>query len=109
MDYGATSFLFTGDAEKRQELQLSNRYGDFLDTNLLKTGHHGSKTSSEPYFMKHVSPEITVTSVAFRNRFGHPHRESVTALNQAGAKNYFTSLSGALIFISDGENIVRQQ
>jgi len=109
MDYGATSFLFTGDAEKRQELQLSNRYGDFLDTNLLKTGHHGSKTSSEPYFMKHVSPEITVTSVAFRNRFGHPNRETVTALNQAGAKNYFTSLSGALIFISDGENIVRQQ
>jgi len=59
--------------------------------------------------MKHVSPEITVTSVAFRNRFGHPNRETVTALNQAGAKNYFTSLSGALIFISDGENIVRQQ
>jgi competence protein ComEC len=109
LDYGATSFLFTGDAEKRQERQLSNRYSDFLDVDLLKTGHHGSKTSSASFFLEDVSPEITLTSVAFRNRFGHPHLKSVTTLTETGAKNYFTSLSGALIFTSDGENIVRRQ
>ena len=109
LDYGHTSFLFTGDAEAVQERQLLNRYGDFLDTDFLKTGHHGSKTSSDLNFLSSVTPEITVTSVAFRNRFGHPHREAVTSLSRTGAKNYFTSLSGALIFTSDGENIVRER
>lgn len=107
LDYGATSFLFTGDAELSQEREMANQYGEFLNTDFLKTGHHGSKTSSTPAFLNLVKPEITVTSLAFRNRFGHPHRESMTHLANTGAKNYFTSLSGALIFTSDGENIVR--
>lgn len=107
LDYGATSFLFTGDAEKAQERSLVKRYGNFLDVDLLKTGHHGSKTSSSATFLEYVSPEITATSVAFQNRFGHPHREAVYSVADTGAKNYFTSLSGALIFVSDGENIIR--
>ena len=109
LDYAETSFLFTGDAEEGQERSLANRYGDFLDTDFLKTGHHGSKTSSAPFFLRHVTPKIAVTSVAFNNRFGHPHPESVLSLSESGAKNYFTSLSGALIFTSDGKNIVREQ
>jgi len=109
LDYSETSFLFTGDAEKQQERQLMKQYGDFMDTDFLKTGHHGSKTSSSLSFINQVTPDITVTSVAFRNRFGHPHRSSVTILNTSGAKNYFTSLSGALIFATDGQTIVREQ
>lgn len=109
LDYLDASFLFTGDAEKKQERLLVNRYGDFLDTEFLKTGHHGSKTSSSVPFISQVTPDITITSVAFRNRFGHPHRSSVSTLTASGAKNYFTSLSGALIFTSDGKTIVREQ
>ncbi|MFN2431104.1 MAG: ComEC/Rec2 family competence protein, partial [Cryomorphaceae bacterium] len=109
IDFSETSFLFTGDAEEKQERWLLNHYGDFLDTDFLKTGHHGSKTSSSLPFIKQVTPDITVTSVAFRNRFGHPHRESVTNLAASGAKNYFTSLSGALIFTSDGKIIAEEQ
>lgn len=108
LDYSETSFLFTGDAEERQERRLLNRYGDFLDTDFLKTGHHGSKTSSSLPFINRVTPDITVTSVAFRNRFGHPHLSSVNTLATSGAKNYFTSLSGALIFTTDGKTIVRE-
>lgn len=109
LDYGATTFLFTGDAEAAQERTLAKRYGNFLDTDFLKTGHHGSKTSSSPIFLNYATPEITATSVAFKNRFGHPHRNTVSLLIGNGAKNYFTSLAGALIFTSDGETIVREQ
>ncbi|WP_340103958.1 DNA internalization-related competence protein ComEC/Rec2 [Rhodohalobacter sp. 8-1] len=109
LDYGETSFLFTGDAEAAQERTLAKRYGNFLDIDFLKTGHHGSKTSSSPRFLNYATPEITATSVAFQNRFGHPNREAVTYLAGTGAKNYFTSLSGALIFTSDGETIKREQ
>jgi len=109
LDYAKTTFLFTGDAEKSQERSLVDRYGDFLNADLLKTGHHGSKTSSGSFFLDYVTPDITMTSVAFNNRFGHPHPEAVLSLNKSGAKNYFTSLSGALIFSSDGKDIVRKR
>jgi len=108
LQYGETSFLFTGDAEVNQERQLAERYGDFLDVNWLKTGHHGSRTSSTEIFIEQVKPEIAVTSLAFHNRFRHPNREAVMNIKNSGAKKYFTSLSGALIFSSDGENIVRK-
>lgn len=109
LDFGDTSFLFTGDAEAAQESLLLKQFGKFLDTDALKTGHHGSKTSSTRPFIDQVSPEITFTSVAFRNRFGHPNQASISTLSESGAKNYFTSLSGALIFTSDGKNIVREK
>ena len=109
LDYEDTSFLFTGDAEAGQERHLLNQYGNFLDTDALKTGHHGSKTSSTQLFIDQVSPEITFTSVAYRNRFGHPNQVSISILSESGAKNYFTSLSGALIFTSDGKNIGREK
>jgi competence protein ComEC len=109
LDYKENSFLFTGDAEAAQEQQLVSRFGDFLDTDVLKTGHHGSKTSSTIDYLSKVTPEITFTSLAYQNRFGHPHHTATARLKKSGAKNYFTSLSGALIFKSDGKNIVREQ
>lgn len=105
MDYGATSFLFTGDAEERQEIKMAQKYQDFLDVNVLKVGHHGSKTSSSEFFVSTVKPDIAVVSLGLHNRFRHPNREAVTNLHRAGAKKYFTSLSGALIFKSNGETI----
>ncbi|MFO7847746.1 MAG: DNA internalization-related competence protein ComEC/Rec2 [Balneolaceae bacterium] len=105
MDYGKTSFLFTGDAEREQEQIVRKRYRDMLNTDILKVGHHGSKTSSSKAFLDKVQPQVTVASLAFNNRFSHPGREAVTRLNRTGAKNYFTSLSGALIFRSNGEKV----
>jgi len=109
LDYSETTLLFTGDAEKSQEQSLVKRYGDFLNADFLKTGHHGSKTSSGALFLSHVTPDAAITSLAFNNRFGHPHPEAVLSIKNSGAKNYFTSLSGALIFSSDGKNIIREQ
>lgn len=109
LQYGDTSFLFTGDAEVNQERQMVNRYKDFLDVSFLKAGHHGSRTSSTGYFIETVKPEIAVASLSFRNRFNHPNNEAVTNLTNAGAKKYFTSLSGGLIFRSDGYTIEKIQ
>lgn len=103
--YGNTEFLFTGDAGTLQERRLMKNYGRLLDTDLLKVGHHGSRTGSSDTFLNEVTPETAVVSLAFRNRFGHPHPEVITRLNQEGADLHYTSLEGALIFSSDGNNI----
>lgn len=108
LQYGETSFLFSGDAERRQEQQMIERYGDFLDTQFLKAGHHGSKTSSNAWFTEVVSPEIAAVSLAFNNRYGHPDPEAIRRLSRGETKKYFTSLSGALIFSSDGK-IIRKK
>jgi len=105
IQYGDTSFLFTGDAETEQEKVLKNQYGDFLNTNFLKAGHHGSRTSTTGSFIERVKPEKTAVSLSFRNRFRHPNREAVTELHRAGSFVSYTSLSGALIYKSDGSKI----
>lgn len=103
--YGETSFLFTGDAETEQEKQIANRYGDFLNTDLYKVGHHASNTSSTERFMQHVEPKISVASLSLRNYFGHPGKDAVKRLNTYSERNYFTSLNGALRFKTDGSTI----
>lgn len=105
LQYGHTSFLFTGDAEIEQEKKMLERYGDFLDTNFLKAGHHGSRTSSGLEFIETVKPEITAFSLAFQNQFGHPGNEAVTNVFRSGSEKHYTSLNGALLYTSDGEII----
>jgi competence protein ComEC len=72
--FGAHSFLFPGDAEIESEGHLLN-FAEVLDSDVLKVGHHGSRTSSLPRFINAVSPQWAVTSVGRWNRFGHPHPE----------------------------------
>lgn len=103
--YGQTHLLFTGDAERLQEWRLTERYGDFLASDFLKAGHHGSRTSSGDAFLAEVQPGITVVSNGFRNRFGHPHPEAVERLRRKGSRLYFTALQGGLEFRSDGNRI----
>ncbi|MEQ8577249.1 MAG: DNA internalization-related competence protein ComEC/Rec2 [Balneola sp.] len=105
--HGENEFLFTGDAGEDQERRLVENYGHLLDTDFLKVGHHGSKTSSELFFLKEVTPDIAVVSVAERNRFGHPHPEAVERLESTQSEIYYTSRDKALIFESDGKSIQR--
>lgn len=101
--YGETSALFSGDAEAEQELRLANMYGDFLKSNLYKVGHHASNTSSSRLFLDAIQPGISVASLAFENRFRHPGAEAVTRLHQFSKTQNYTSLSGAIKYVSDGE------
>ncbi len=100
--YGDRSVLLTGDAEKGQETDLVNIYGDFLKSDLYKMGHHGSRTSSTENFLEKVNPELSVASLAFRNRFRHPNFEAVTRTSNYSEKNYYTSLEGAVVIETNG-------
>ncbi|MEX0723141.1 MAG: DNA internalization-related competence protein ComEC/Rec2 [Gracilimonas sp.] len=105
--YGKSEFLFTGDAGIHQEERLVEAYGDLLDTDLLKVGHHGSRTSSGNQFLAEVTPELAVISLAESNRFRHPHKEAVIRLGSTEADLLFTSQEQAIILQSDGEKIKR--
>ncbi|MDZ7659891.1 DNA internalization-related competence protein ComEC/Rec2 [Fodinibius sp.] len=106
--YGDTEFLFMGDAEHRQEENLLKHYPEMIDTDFLKVGHHGSKTSSSSLLLQSTTPQAGVVSLAKRNRFGHPHRQATRLLHKYIPNLYFTSLEGAVQFYSDGENIYKQ-
>ncbi|MEQ9264532.1 MAG: DNA internalization-related competence protein ComEC/Rec2 [Balneolaceae bacterium] len=108
MIYGESRFLFTGDAGEAQEERLVENYGDLLDVDFLKVGHHGSRTSSAIPFLNIVTPKISVVSLAERNRFKHPHPEAIQKIQQTGTELYFTSRDKALVFTSGGKSILRE-
>lgn len=105
--YGENEFLFTGDAGEDQEKRIVTRYDDLLDIDFLKVGHHGSRTSSEKFFLEQLTPEISVVSLAEKNKFRHPHQETIQRLAKSGTNTYFTSRDKALVFESDGNSITK--
>jgi len=101
--YGSTSFLFTGDAGFIREKLLIRRYGSFLDSDVLKVGHHGSKYCTSIQFVEFVNPEICLISSGALNRFGHPSKEVLNRINNS--KIFRTDVEGAILLQSDGKNI----
>lgn len=106
--FGETSFLFTGDATQSVEKELvlpptpHNPTPHNLDADVLKVGHHGSKTSTSKEFVEAVSPVIAVISVGKDNTYGHPRQEVLD--NLAGIKILRTDLDGDIKITSDGIN-----
>lgn len=96
--YGKTRFLFMGDAEKEVESALN---ASDVRADVLKVGHHGSKTSSSAQFIKNVSPKHAVISCGEGNSYGHPHGETLKTLSSAGAKVYRTDESGTVVITAD--------
>ncbi len=107
--YGENEFLFTGDAGEDQEKRIVNKYDELLDIDFLKVGHHGSRTSSEGFFLEYLSPEISVVSLADKNKFRHPHQETIQRLAKSGTNTYFTGRDKALVFKSDGNIITKSE
>lgn len=99
--YGSTTALLMGDAERPLEYQLVFE-GTNLKVDILKVGHHGSKTSSSEEFLKAVSPRYAVISVGKKNRYGHPHQEVVDRLNSLGIKIFRTDVDGDITLVGDG-------
>ncbi|MGN0967677.1 MAG: MBL fold metallo-hydrolase [Oscillospiraceae bacterium] len=104
VDYGETSFLFTGDMESAAEQDLLN-VGCDLGATVLKVGHHGSSTSSSYVFLREVMPEYAVISVGKDNSYGHPHEEVMSRLYDAQATVYRTDEQGTVVAFSDGEKV----
>lgn len=102
--YGRTSVLLPGDAEEGAEAAMVSRYGRFLDADILKAGHHGSRTSSTAEFVEVVSPAWTIVSAGEGNRFGHPAPDVLERLSSTGSAVHRTDLAGAAVFESDGRS-----
>ncbi len=102
--YGKTSFLLSGDLPYKAEKVLALYDREKLKSDVLKLGHHGSKTSSAWEFLKTVSPEFVLVSAARDNHYGHPHKEVIKKVQELGAKILYT-WDGNQVFESDGESI----
>jgi beta-lactamase superfamily II metal-dependent hydrolase len=107
LNYGNTGFLFEGDAEQEAEASmLSARIVPHAD--ILKVGHHGSRTASSPAFLTVVRPEVAVYMCGVGNMYGHPHQETLNNLAQIGAKVYGTDINGTVKIETDGKNYTVQ-
>ena len=102
--YGEIEFLFTGDSPKKIENHLAYIDAKNLQSDVLKVGHHGSRTSSSELFVGFVSPKYAVISAGENNRYGHPHSEVLELFNKFEIP-IFSTQNGTIIFKSDGENI----
>lgn len=103
--YGNTSFLFPGDAPEGIENYLAVLDGKRLDVDVLKVGHHGSKTSTGEALLGLTSPQFAVISAGKENRYGHPHREVLERLARFGITPLSTAERGTITFSSDGHHV----
>ena len=105
LTFGNFAMLFTGDAEGPVEKEMVASYGKKLKCQVLKAGHHGSKTSSTAEFLKLVQPESVVISLGVNNQYGHPHEALLNRLQKQGIKNiYRTDANGTITIVSDGSS-----
>ena len=107
IDYGTTSFLFTGDMETQAENDMLEHWGEAYDwhADVLKVGHHGSETSTGYRFLREVMPTYGIISVGEGNSYGHPHEKPLSRLDQAGVTLYRTDKLGTILAYSDGKTI----
>lgn len=101
LTYKEKSFLFMGDAETLSEKEIT---GD-VQADVLKVGHHGSRTSTSQAFLNKVNPSYAVISVGLNNDYKHPHKEVIDRLEKKNIKIYRTDQNGDIIFTTDGYNI----
>jgi competence protein ComEC len=111
--YGKTTFIFTGDAEAWAEAQMLDRYGPLLKSQVIKVGHHGSKTSSTYEFVEQVVSDsetetpYAIISVAEHNPYRLPSKAVVARWRERGAVVMETNKTGAVWLQSNG-NFVNQ-
>jgi len=105
LSYGQTSFLMTGDAEGDQEEYLVSRYGQQLNTTVLKAGHHGSSSSTSEQLLDAANPQAVVISSAYDSQYGHPTEEMLSRLAEREIPAYWTATHGDIVLVSDGGDV----
>lgn len=106
--YGETAFMLTGDSPDTIERYLVQLDADELRADVLKAGHHGSRTSSSPLFVGMVEPEYAIYSRGCGNTYGHPHTEVQETLLRLEVEASDTCTEGTITFVSDGTTVVRR-
>lgn len=99
--YGDVAFLMTGDAEALAEASMVGR-GQELSAQVLKVGHHGSRTSSTEAFLRAVRPALAIYSAEKDNPYGHPHKETLRTFAALGIPLYGTDVNGTVRVGTDG-------
>lgn len=106
VSFGETSVMITGDAEMPSEEDMLSYKGADYSADILKVGHHGSKTSTSEEWLAAVNPQYAVISCGLDNDYGHPHKQLVKRLEKAEIEYYRTDLLGSIAFESDGKEFV---
>jgi competence protein ComEC len=99
---GRTAALLEGDAERVVEQRI---VGEHPDAMVLKVAHHGSASATSADLLSTLHPRYAIISVGARNGYGHPRREVLERLQQAGVKTYRTDEEGAVSFYLDGNSV----
>lgn len=103
LGFGDITFIFMGDAEAEAERQMMlSSSMQMPNVEILKVGHHGSRTASSPDFLAIIQPEVAIYMAKTGNSYGHPHEETILALKQIGAQIYGTDIDGTIVVTTDG-------
>lgn len=100
-------FLFTGDLEKKGEQELVHQYKN-QKIDVLKVGHHGSKTSTTPFFVQNFQPKEAIISCGRNNRFKHPNEEPLQALKQNNTTIFRTDTMGMIYYEWNGKSAMQR-
>lgn len=103
LNIGNTKILLTGDLEEKGEKAMMSR-GLTRPINILKVGHHGSKTSSSDAFINQLQPEVAVVSCGENNKYNHPDSQIMDKFSNLGVEVFRTDLDGEIEIVSDGDN-----
>jgi len=106
--YGETAFMLTGDAPAGVENYLVGAYGAELRADVLKLGHHGSKTSTSELFLDTVQPQYAVVSASLDNSYGHPDQSVMQRVFAREIQTSHTGTDGTVTFYSDGQRVWRE-
>ncbi len=106
--YGDVSWLFTGDLTENGEKALLDS-GAYVDSTVLKVGHHGSSGSSSAAFLEAVTPDVAVISVGADNSYGHPADDTVGRLHRFTDNVLRTDRAGDITLASDGRSIMKNE
>ena len=94
-EFNGYKFMFMGDAGTEKEKDILEKY-NLQNIDVLKVGHHGSRTSSSKNFIDEIEPKYSIISVGKKNRYGHPNKEVLNNLEQS--KIYRTDIDGSIMF-----------
>lgn len=99
LTYGETEIMLTGDStQETEKIIIADNAASSLDVDILKVGHHGSKTSTSADFARVLSPEYALISSGETNSYGHPHQQVLDTLTAIGAEILRTDQLGTIIF-----------
>ena len=104
VSHGEMDFLFTGDAGKKVEREILEAIPT-LDVEVLKVGHHGSRTSSDGTFIRRISPDIALITCGYNKSYQHPHAETIELLKRNSITIFRSDLNGKIILTSDGKSV----